>query len=327
MKAVQYSDHGEPWDVVSIADLPDPGLKPGQVLVSLEAAPIHIADLLAMRGTLPFFPVPPGVGGFEGVGRVIDCAADVAEWKTGDRVFLPIGYGAWQERHALSAETLMPAPEDVAAEQLALVPINLATAYLNLFAYEQLQPGDWAIQNVANSNVGSYQAKIAKDKGVKLIHVVRRAELIAPLKAQGREHVLLDGPDLPQQVAAITDTPPRLAIDAIGGEASTRMGKCVADGGLVLCYGFLSKQSHAIAYEDLVFRGVRLRGMLTNYAMDRLSEAQQADMRAYLASLMTPEHLNAQIAGVFPFSDAREALRLAAKTGADRRGKVILVPG
>jgi NADPH:quinone reductase-like Zn-dependent oxidoreductase len=327
MKAVRYTHHGEPWDVAEVIGLPDPVLEPGQVLVSLEAAPIHIADLLAMRGTLPFFPVSPGVGGFEGVGRVIDCAADVAQWKTGDRVFLPIGYGAWQERHALAADRLMTAPEGVAAEQLALVPINLATAYLNLFAYEQLQPGEWAIQNAANSNVGSYQAKIAADKGVHLIHVVRRPELVEALKAQGREHVLLDGPDLAEQVAAITTQKPRLAIDAIGGEATTRMGACVADGGLVLSYGFLSKQPHAIAYEDLVFRGVRLRGMLTNFALERFSDDQQAQMRAYLASLMTADQLNAEIAGVFPFSTVKDALRLAAKTGADRRGKVILVPG
>lgn len=326
MKAITYSSHGEPWDVVRLEDLPEPDLQPGQVLVSLEAAPIHIADLLAMRGIMPFFPLPPGVGGFEGVGRVIACAGGVTQWKAGDRVFLPIGYGAWQERHALKAAALMPAPDNVPAEQLALVPINLATAYLNLFAYEALQPGDWAIQNAANSNVGSYQAKIAKRKGIHLIHVVRRPELVETLEAQGRQHVLVDGPDLAAQVAGLTDQKPRLAIDAVGGDATTRMGACVADGGLVLSYGFLSKQPHAIAYEDLVFRGVRLRGMLTNFALERFSAAQQADMRAFLEAMMTRDQLKAEIAGIFPFSAAKDALRLAAQTGADRRGKVILVP-
>lgn len=327
MKAVSYSSTGEPWDVVGLVDVPEPVLEPGQVLVSLEAAPIHIADLLAMRATLPFFPVKPGVGGFEGVGRITQCAQDVTTWTVGDRVFLPIGYGAWQERHAVRGANLLRAPEGVAAEQLALVPINLATAYLLLHAYDPLSPGDWVIQNASNSNVASYVDVFARRAGLNVIHLVRRPDLVALLKSQGRAYVLVDSPDLKSDVAAITQAAPKIALDAVGGAATARLGACVADHGLVLSYGFLSKEPHHLDYPDLMFRGVRLRGVLTNWALERLDEAGLKTMRAALDAVASSDALNADIAGIYPFSEAADALRHAAKTGAERKGKVILVPG
>lgn len=327
MKAVTYDRHGEPWDVIAVKDLPEPTLAPGQAMVALEAAPIHIADLLAIRATLPFFPIQPGVGGFEGVGRITACASDVTRWKAGDRVFLPIGYGAWQECHSVDANALMRAPEGVAAEQLALVPINLATAYLLLHAYDPLSPGDWVIQNASNSNVASYVDVFAKRAGINVIHIVRRPELVDVLKAQGRAHVLLDSPDLKGDVAAIASVQPKIALDAVGGAATARLGSCVVDHGLVLSYGFLSKDPHHLDYPDLMFRGVRLRGVLTNWAMDRLGAEGMQAMRAELDSVAASDDLHAEIAAIYPFSKAADALRLAAKTGPERTGKVILVPG
>lgn len=326
MKAVTYEAHGEPWDVLSVKDVPDPALGPGQVIVALEAAPIHIADILAIRATLPFFPIQPGVGGFEGVGRITQCAGDVETWKVGDRVFLPIGYGAWQERHAVDAGALVRAPEGAAAEQLALVPINLATAYLLLHAYDPLSPGDWVIQNASNSNVASYVDIFARRAGLNVIHLVRRPELVDVLKAQGRNHVLVDSPYLKADVAVMTQAPPKIALDAVGGGATARLGSCVADHGLVLSYGFLSKERHAIDYPDLMFRGVRLRGVMTNWAMERLDAEGMLAMRAAMDSVAGSDELNAEIAAVYPFSQAADALRHAAKTGAERTGKVILVP-
>ncbi|MEM6681639.1 MAG: zinc-binding dehydrogenase, partial [Pseudomonadota bacterium] len=238
----------------------------------------------------------------------------------------PIGYGAWRERHSVRASTLLRAPENAAAEQLALVPINMATAYLMLHAYDTVSAGDWVLQNAANSNVGHYFEIFAKRAGINVINVVRRSALIDTLKNQGRSHVLVDSDSLAGDVAAITSDPPKIALDAIGGPATTRLGACVAMHGLVLSYGFLSKQPHALAYPDLVFRNVRLRGVLTNYAMERLDADGLARMRSEMDAVMNSGQLSAEIAGIYTFSEAAEALRHAAKTGADRHGKVILKP-
>lgn len=326
MKALVFEAYGEPWDVIRLVDRPQPALRPGTVLVSLEAAPVHIADLIAMRGQHGFLRFPPGVPGFEGVGRITACGPDVSGWTAGDRVFLPIGFGTWQESTLVEVGRLTRAPENVAAEQLALMPINLVTAYVLLFAYAPLGAGDWVIQNAANSNVGTYVAAIAADRGINLINVVRRADLLEALKAEGRAHVLLDGPDLPERVRALTHTPPLVALDAVGGEATSRLGACLADHAEVLAYGFLSRQAHRIDYPDLMFRGVRLRGLMTNWGVDRLSADEQGKMRDYLMQMASTGRVTARIAGVYPFSRAADALRHAAETGNARTGKIILMP-
>lgn len=326
MKLLRYEANGEPWDVVRLVEAPSPVAAAGRVVVALEAAPIHIADLKAVRGDLPFVPRGPGVPGFEGVGRVLSCGHDAGPWRPGDRVLLPIGYGAWAEEQAVDAGQLWPAPDDVPAEQLALVRINLATADLLLHAYEALRPGDRLIQNAANSNVAGYVHALAVGMGLEVIDVVRRPELVAPMQAAGRRLVLVDGPDLAARVAGIGGPLPRLALDAIGGEATMRLGACVADGALVVAYGFLSEQPYAVAYPDLMFRDVRLQGMITHHAMARVGADGVARMEERLQAFMRGKPPAAGIAACYPFADVADALRHAAATGAGRAGKVILRP-
>lgn len=326
MKALSYAKNGEPWDVITLQELSRPALTTGTVHVALEAAPIHLADLIAIRGKLSFIPAGPGIPGFEGVGRVIDCADDVTLWKVGDRVILPMAYGAWRQVSAVASEDLLRAPNNVAAEQLALVRINLTTAYLLLNAYQQLAAGDWIVQNSANSNVAYYVAEIARSMQVNVIDVVRRPELVSQLQDSGRTHVLLDTPDLPDQIANITQDRPQLALDAVGGAATARLGNCVANNALVLSYGFLSRDPHRLDYSDLIDRNVRLEGMMTDRAIERLGENGKGLISEALGRLLAECELHAPIAAIYPFSEAAAALRHAAETGEGRHGKVILVP-
>lgn len=326
MKSLAYDRNGEPWDELRLVERPQPRMDGGMVLVRLEATPVHIADLKAIRGELPFVPPGPGVPGFEGVGRIIDCAHDVTGWAPGDRVILPMAYGAWSEVLAIRPGDLWRAPEGLRPEQLALVRINLSTAYLLLHAYARLERGDWIVQNAANSNVAHYVAQLAASAGINVVDVVRRPELVAPLEGAGRRHVLVDGADIAARIVRIAESRPCLALDAIGGTATTRLGACVADDGCVLAYGFLAEQPYALAYADVMFRNVRLQGMMTDRAMDRIGAGGRATMVAVLQSVMASGVLDAEIAGIYAFEEIQAALRHAAGIDGRRAGKVILVP-
>ena len=52
------------------------------------------------------------------------------------------------------------------------------------------------IQNVANSAVGRLLIVLAKQRGLRTVNVVRRAELAGELKALGADVVIVDGDDL-----------------------------------------------------------------------------------------------------------------------------------
>lgn len=51
--------------------------------------------------------------------------------------------------------------------------MNPATAYRLLRDFEHLKPGDWVLQNGANSQVGLAVIQIAREMGLKTINFVR----------------------------------------------------------------------------------------------------------------------------------------------------------
>lgn len=326
VRVLAYEVNGEPADVVRLTEEPEPSISADEVLVALEAVPLHIADLKAIRGELAFVPKGPGSPGFEGVGRIVACGGAVAEWEAGDRVILPLRYGTCRQRLAVPADDLWRAPEDVPAEQLALTRINLTTAYMLLHAYIELRPDDWIIQNAANSNVASYVAALAQDLGVGVINLVRRPELVSGLQARGLRNVTLDDRASISRMCAELAVTPRLALDAIGGDATARLASAVADGGKVLAYGFSSEQPYQIHYQDAIFREVSLEVMTINQAVQKMGPEGLRDMSGALQTFIATRPLNAEIAGVYRFDQAADALRHAAQTGSARAGKVILVP-
>jgi trans-2-enoyl-CoA reductase len=91
--------------------------------------------------------------------------------------------------------------------------------------------------------------------------VVRRPNLIGHLGTFGAEVTLVDGPDLRDEVAqAVSGGSIKLGIDAIAGDATRRMGNCVADGGTVVNYGLLSGKPCEVDAADIVFRDISLKG-------------------------------------------------------------------
>src|SRR5205814_10657563 len=138
----------------------------------------------------------------------------------------------------VAAADAIPIPAGLDLAQAAMLRINPATAQLLLEDHVALAPGDWVIQNVANSAVGRHLIVLAKAKGLRTINVVRRDDVATELTALGAEIVLADGPDLAERARRAADGAPiRLGIDAVSGAACRRIADCVADGGMVVSYG------------------------------------------------------------------------------------------
>lgn len=329
MKSVIYHRFGVPQEVLEVEDVPalDPGSD--EVVIALEAAPVHLADLKQIQA-LPWFDqyTPPRTPGYEGVGRITKLGHGVTDFRLGERVFLPVRFGAWREESVAKTTELWRAPEGIAAEQLALVPINLSSAWLMLEGVVPLRRGDWIIQNAANSNVGHYVMRLAKRKGYRTINVARRESLLQRLAESGGHVNLLDGDDLAERVrAAIGSDLPRLAIDAIAGDAPARLARCYGpEGGTVLTYGLLSGEPCRVPPEMLMFGGITLTGFMTFRTMARVGPARVAEMREELAQFLVEEPPSAKIAAVYRFAQVRKAVAHAARTGAEREGKIVLIP-
>ena len=156
-------------------DIPTPGAPgPNQVLIGVEFSPLNQSDLLLARGIYGTRPVLPTVIGNEGVGTVLAVGPGVQNVKLGDRVLAPLSSFTWREQMVISANGLFALPANADPQQLAMLAINPPTAALLLSEYVQLKPGDWVVQNSANSGVGRWVIAFAKTRGVKTVNIVRQ---------------------------------------------------------------------------------------------------------------------------------------------------------
>lgn len=325
MLKAEYKTRGPvPQDVIEAVVFELPPVAAGQALVKVLAAPINPSDVLTLTGEYGMLPPLPAIGGNEGVGEVLEVAADVANLKPGQTVLLPVGCGTWRTHLIAEAKQLIPLPS-ADPQQLAMLTVNPPTAYLMLRDFVDLQPGDWVIQNAANSGVGSYLIQLAKIRGLKTVNVVRRDSAVAAVQAEGGDVVLVDGPDLPKRVREATGgAPVKLGIDAVGGASTDHLAASLAEGGVLVNYGRMSGEPCQVNPGSFVFRDVTLKGFWLARWFRQATPQQQMQLFGELIQLIASGKLKARIAATYDISRIKEAV--AAAAGGERDGKIVLVP-
>jgi mitochondrial enoyl-[acyl-carrier protein] reductase / trans-2-enoyl-CoA reductase len=328
MKAIQQNAYGAPIDVVRLVDLPEPEAKAGEVVVEVEAAAMHLADLKFIHGDPGFrYFTFPRICGHEGIGHVIKLGAGVPDLTVGDRVFLPIGSGTFRQRLAVRAEDCPPAPSGD-AKQLALTVINGMTAVILVDDYARtLKRGDWLLQNGANSSCGRYIIKLAHDKGIKTCNIVRRASLIAELLALDADQVIVEtgDPDKTAEAvkAATGGAALNIGLDCVASTGTETLGRCLAKDGTIVNYGFMTGKNCEVAFQDLFRKNIKLVGM--SMSSSRTKDERTA-VYTKLAAMISNGDLKAKIAATYSLDHAQDALAHQARTGDERQGKIILLP-
>lgn len=324
MKGVRFSRFGRASEVAELVNIAPPGAPgPGEVLFEVDVAPINPSDLLHFSGAYGQKAPLPSFAGGGVLGRIVECGEGVANVKRGDRVIVVnTERSGWRKRFTWRAAGLVPLP-DADPVSLALLAANPPTALLMLEKFSRLAPGDWVIQNAANSSVGTSLVQIAAARGIRTVNVVRRAGLVPELKALGADVVLVDGPGLREQVREATrGQPVRLGIDAVAGEATRRLAACVCDGGVVVNYGLLSGKPCEVDSADVLFRDVALRGFWYSAWRSRAGEAEVVSLFRRLLDLHQAGQLRVPVEAVYSVEQLNAALAHAEREG--RSGKVVL---
>ena len=326
MLRAQYERRGPvPQDVIEAVEFETPRLDAGQVLVEVVAAPINPADVLTLTGEYGVLPPLPAIGGREGVGRVAELGSDAGEVAVGQLVLLPLGCGSWSSHVVTEAAQLRPLPNDGDPLQLSMMAINPPTAALLLSEFVTLGPGDWVIQNAANSAVGLYLVQLARYRGYRTVNVVRRQDAAAVVRDTGGDVSLVDGEDLAEQVVEATSAAAiRLGIDAVGGAATGRLADCLCESATLVSYGRMSGEACAVQPDAFVFRDLTLRGFWLVNWFRRTPEDQRRVLVDELAGLIARKVLHAPIHATYDVSEIKEAVASAAS--GERSGKVLIVP-
>ena len=325
MKQVVLERYGAPADAVRCVESPDPGAPaPGEVVFDVLAFPINPADLSMCRGTYRLRPPLPAGIGAECVGRVTAVGDGVAHVKAGDLV-INLQRENWTQRRRVAADDVIPVPPGLDRLQAAMLRINPPTARLLLTDLVELRPGDWIIQNVANSAVGRIVIRLARGRGVRTVNVVRREALGAELAPLGADVCVVDGPDLADRVKAATGGASiRLGLDAVSGQATARISTCVGERGVVCNYGSMSGEDPVMPRSKLIGEGQSLVGFILGRALAPRSRAQVRAIYAELAEQVRAGLLTAPVEQIYPIEEIRAAVAHAEQSG--RRGKILVTP-
>ncbi|WP_370381982.1 zinc-dependent alcohol dehydrogenase family protein [Catenulispora sp. GAS73] len=320
---------GDLAQTVALAHNPDPVPGAGDVLVEVEAAPINPSDVLFAAGWFAVQPrVPSGLGG-EGVGRVVQAGPGVDAALVGRRVLLlpTFQYGTWAERIVVPAEYVVPVPDDADPPQLAMLPINSATAYLLLRDFAAFQPGDWIGMNLANSAVGQNLIPLAKHAGLKVLAVVRRQEVAEQVEQLGADLVLIDGDGLGDRaLEALGQARLRVLFEGTGDSAQVaELVRTVESGGSVVVFTSITGQAPTLPLPDLMFRGVSLRAFLVlNWVRDA-SREEREQVYSELFDLLKQGVFSVAVEATYSLEQFQDALAHAQRPG--RSGKVLFTPG
>lgn len=325
---IEFSEFGDPAEVLEVRVGTRMPLQAGEVRVNVLAAPIHPSTLLQIAGKYQVNPVLPSTPGSEGVGRVIETSPGVDHLTVGQLVLLA-GVGTWCDELVAPAASVIPLPDlgDPTVElieQLSMTLVNPLTALLMLTSFADLEEGDWIVQSAANSAVGGYLIQLARQRGIKTINVVRREGLAEELKALGADSVLIDGPDLAEQIAvAAGDAPVVLAIDAVGGETFTRLANSLGYGGTVVAYGALSRKPASLYTPIAIYNDIRVRGFWLYKWFETADIDQKQAALGEIIPLIAGGVIKASVDSRFKVSEIKAAVTRAAQGG--RNGKVLIV--
>ena len=321
--AAVYETHGNPPDVLNVESRPWPAPAAGEAVVKMCAAPINPADLNQIEGKYPIRGQLPATPGFEGAGIVVEGApGDASSVPEGALVILPHNIGTWRDAVAVKADELVVVPKGIEPVHAAMLKINPMTAWRLLHDYVHLEKGDWLIQNAANSAAGRAVIQIAHELGYKTVNVVRRAELIDELRADGGDVVLVDGENIRDEVKTATSGAPiRLGLNAVGGDSALRLANCLTPGSTLVTFGAMGLQPLKIPNGLLIFKDLRFRGIWINKWYDNATKQERMEAFQPLFEMAKRGLLKTKVEKAYPLGDAKATVAHAAKS--KRSGKII----
>ncbi len=235
MKALTFTSFGGP-QVLEYTDVPDPVLKPDEILVKTEAIGLNFADIYRRRGNYHLQGNPPYIAGYEGAGVVVNTNGQ-AGFKTLDRIgFADVPY-ANAELVAVPVSHAIPLPDAISIETAASALLQGLTAqYLTWDSYK-IQPEDFVVVHAASGGVGQLLTQIAKFKGAKVIGLTTSESKEKLILECGADHVVNLHQDWTRQIVRLTGGKGAdVVYDSVGATLTGSLD-AARIGGTVVFYG------------------------------------------------------------------------------------------
>jgi NADPH:quinone reductase len=327
VKAWQVTAHGEPKDVLELAEAPRPTAGPGQLLVRVLAAAANFPDVLQCRGTYQVRPPLPFCPGVELCGEVIAAGPDVTGFVPGDRVIggTVLPNGAFAEYAVMGAAGAMPAPAGLDDAEAAPFHVTYQTGWFSLHRRARLQAGETLLVHAAAGGVGSGAVQLGKAAGARVIGVVGGQDKAAVARDLGAD-VVVDRyrEDFVAVVKEVTDgRGADVVYDPVGGDAFRRSTKCIAFEGRIVIVGFASGDIPSAALNHALVKNYSILGLHWGL-YQQLEPGAVRDCHAELTRLVAAGSIRPLISERLPLAEVPDGLQRLAD--GSTTGRLVFLP-
>ena len=263
MRAWQVPELGEPRDVLTLAEVPDPVPGPGQVLVRVLGAAANFPDVLMCRGGYQVRPPLPFTPGVELCGEVVAAGPGVTGIAPGDRLIGGAIGGAFAELTLMNAATALPAPDGLDDAEAAAFFVTYQTGWFGLHRRARLAAGETLLVHAAAGGVGSGAVQLGKAAGARVIGVAGGEEKAEVARLLGADVVIdRNTQDFVEVAKEVTEgRGADVVYDPVGGDTYARSTKCIAFEGRILIIGFAGGQIQSAALNHALVKNYSIVGL------------------------------------------------------------------
>ena len=322
MIAIEISHPGGP-DVLRAVDRPDPSLKPGAVLIKVEAAGVNRPDLMQRLGK---YPAPPGasdIPGLEVAGTVVATSGD-GRWREGDRVCALVAGGGYAELCAAPGPQCLPLPQGMDAVRAAAIPETYFTVWTNLFQRAGLRPGERVLIHGGTSGIGSTAIQLARAFGATAYATAGTDDKCRACVELGAAAAVNYGAeDFVEAIKRLTGGEGvDVVLDIIGGDYLPRNIECLRLNGRLSQVGLIGGPKSYMNLRPVLQNRLTLTGSTLRPRTIEEKGAIARELEAQVWPLLERGEVGPVVHATFPLASAADAHRLLESGGVI--GKIVL---
>ena len=329
MKAFVVEHYGK--DGLRAADVPEPEIGDGDVLVKVSAAGINPLDSKVRDGEFKRLLKhrTPFALGHDVAGVVTGVGSAVRDFQVGDEVYSrprDLRIGTFAEYIAIDQDELAPKPTSLSLHEAAAVPLVSLAAWQALVERAHVKPGQKVLVHAGSGGLGSTVIQLAKHLGA-AVATTASGENAALVRSLGADVVV----DYTKEDFAEVLSGYDVVLDSRGGENLEKSLTILKPGGQAIGVagppdpGF-AKQLGAPKFMGVVMgllsRKVRKQARKLGVSYSFLFMQANGGQLRELASLYDAGHLRPVIDKTFPFDQTIEALAYLEQGRAN--GKVVI---
>ncbi|GAB4403460.1 MAG: zinc-binding dehydrogenase [Anaerolineales bacterium] len=340
MKAAVFYECGDA-SKIQIAEVPNPKIKPGQVLIEVHASAFNHLELWSLHGPDDGSYQFPMWTGSDISGVIAEVAPDVKDWKVGDAVAVnpslscercehclrgdvtlcndyhilgSNGHGGNAEYIAVNANKLMKLPEGFDFITAAAAPLAYQTAWRAIVTRAKVQAGETVLVLGASGGVAVAAIQISKMLGAQVIAITSSANKMEKARFAGADISInrKDGKPFEEVLNYTNGRGVDVVVENVGALTWGDSQKVLRKGGRIVTYGRTTGHE-ATTNLSLLFWNEQTH---IGSTMGSLQDFREM-MESVFSGKLTPI-----VDSVYPLEQAREAYEYYER--GEQFGKIVL---